>query len=55
MTYLGSWALVAPIIAFKFLMDFCMFLLEAITTSSLVHLRLHMSFFYYGGGMCTPF
>ncbi len=44
--YLGSWALIALVIAFKFLLDFRLFLLEAIGASSLgpllfqMHLRL---------------
>jgi len=32
--YLGSWAVVALVIAFKFLLDSCPFLLEAIGVSS---------------------
>ncbi len=44
-TYLGNWALKAPITAFGFLLDFHMLLLEAIGASSLrpcpfqVHLK----------------
>ncbi len=44
-TYLRSWALVAPIICSKFLLDFCLFLLKVIGVSNLgpfsfqVHLR----------------
>ncbi len=44
-TYLESWALVALVITSKFLLDFCLFLLEAIGVNSLgpllfqVHLR----------------
>jgi hypothetical protein len=34
-TYLMSWALVMPISAFRFLLDLCPFLLEAIGASSL--------------------
>jgi len=32
--YLESWALVAPVITSKFLLDFCLFLLETIGVSS---------------------
>ncbi len=44
-TYLGSWGLVALVITSKFLLDFCLFLLEAIGVSRLgpllfqVHLK----------------
>jgi hypothetical protein len=44
--YLGSWALVAFVITFRFVLDLCSFLLEAIGVNSLVplpfytHLRL---------------
>ncbi len=34
-TYLGGWALIALVIASKFLLDFRMFLLEAISASNL--------------------
>jgi hypothetical protein len=33
--YLKNWALVGPIIASKFLLDFCLFLLEVIDISNL--------------------
>jgi hypothetical protein len=56
MAYLGSWALVAPITTFKFLLDFRLFLLEAITTSSLSSFEVGTwASFSYDGGMCTPF
>jgi hypothetical protein len=32
--YLGSWALIALVITFKFLLDFCPFLLEPISVNS---------------------
>jgi hypothetical protein len=35
MAYLGSWVLVAPIIAFRFLLDSCPFPLEVIGANSL--------------------
>jgi hypothetical protein len=50
MTYLKNWALVALVIAFKFMLDFHMFLLKAIRTSNLIsfsfqtHLRLVWEF-----------
>ncbi len=34
-TYLGKWALMAPIIASKFLLDYRLFLLEAIGVNNL--------------------
>jgi len=48
--YLGNWALVAPIIVTKFLLDHCLFLLEAIGVSDFgpfpfqAHLKLAQEF-----------
>jgi hypothetical protein len=42
LTYLRSWIHVAPIIASRFLLDSCPFLLEAIGVSSLGSLSFHL-------------
>lgn len=59
-TYLGSWAWVAHVIAFKFLLDFCTFLLEMIVVNNLgallflIHLKSVQGFFPLGVATCVP-
>jgi hypothetical protein len=59
-TYLRSWALVTPIIASKFLLDFCLFLLKVIGVSNLrpllfqVHLRLTQELLPPKSIACVP-
>jgi len=58
--YLRSWALVTPIIASKFLLDFCLFLLKVIGVSNLrpllfqAHLRSTQELFPPRAIACVP-
>lgn len=58
--YMGSWVLVAHVIASKFLLDLCAFLLEMIVVNKpksflfLIHLRLMQELLPLGATTCVP-